>query len=333
MAVEIEMDGFIDIDLSSSGKVLPQKNDKIALIDADTIVFGACTVKEFVEAVTEDDEGNLVEIYDINLDEAYQHAVDKINDILTATGCQDFELHFTVGRKSFRYTRVDEEYKANRVGGRAPKGLYELKKLFVERNPDKAFMWSEFEADDVVIVKKKNYADKYILCAVDKDVLYCLPGTHFNYYSRADYNIEMKFITVEEDAAMKHLYFQVLMGDSGDNVIGLKGVGKVTANKLLAECNTTKECEDVVMKAYADKGRCVTDFIKNMRLISMHQLNELGDNQYEVVLWKPESSATQYQCVKCDKITNEDELVDAENDGDIIAFCAVCNDRTIMLEV
>ena len=172
MAVEIEMDGFIDIDLSSSGKVLPQKNDKIALIDADTIVFGACTVKEFVEAVTEDDEGNLVEVYDINLDEAYQHAVDKINDILTATGCQDFELHFTVGRKSFRYARVDEEYKANRVGGRAPKGLYELKKLFVERNPDKAFMWSEFEADDVVIVKKKNYVDKYILCAVDKDVLY-----------------------------------------------------------------------------------------------------------------------------------------------------------------
>ena len=123
------------------------------------------------------------------------------------------------------------------------------------------------------------------------------------------------------------------MGDSGDNVIGLKGVGKVTANKLLAECNTAKECEDVVMKAYEDKGRCVTDFIKNMRLISMHQLNELGDNQYEVVLWKPESSATQYQCVKCDKITNEDELVDAENDGDIIAFCAVCNDRTIMTEV
>ena len=65
----------------------------------------------------------------------------------------------------------------------------------------------------------------------------------------------------------------------------------------------------------------------------MHQLNELDDNQYEVVLWKPESSATQYQCVMCGKITNEDELVDAENDGDIIAFCAVCNDRTIMLEV
>ena len=333
MAVEIEMDGFIDIDLSSSGKVLPQKNDKIALIDADTIVFGACTVKEFVEAVTEDDEGNLVEIYDINLDEAYQHAVDKINDILTATGCQDFELHFTVGRKSFRYTRVDEEYKANRVGGRAPKGLYELKKLFVERNPDKAFMWSEFEADDVVIVKKKNYVDKYILCAVDKDVLYCLPGTHFNYYSRADYNIEMKFITVEEDAAMKHLYFQVLMGDSGDNVIGLKGVGKVTANKLLAECTTAKECEDVVMKAYEDKGRCITDFIKNMRLISMHQLKELGDNQYEVHLWKPENYGTRYQCVKCDKIYNEDELVDAEHDGDLVAHCASCGDRRIFLEV
>ena len=60
MAVEIEMDGFIDIDLSSSGKVLPQKNDKIALIDADTIVFGACTVKEFVEAVKETGRKKLI---------------------------------------------------------------------------------------------------------------------------------------------------------------------------------------------------------------------------------------------------------------------------------
>ena len=143
----------------------------------------------------------------------------------------------------------------------------------------------------------------------------------------------MKFITVEEDAAMKHLYFQVLMGDSGDNVIGLKGVGKVTANKILAECVTAKDCEDAVMKAYADKGRCVTDFIKNMRLISMHQLVELGDNQYEVHLWKPEDYGTKYQCVKCDKIYNENELVDAEHDGDLVAHCSSCGDRRIFLEV
>ena len=87
MAVEIEMDGFIDIDLSVGGKVLPQKNDKIALIDADTIVFGDCTVKEFVEAVTEDDEGNLVEIYDINIDEAYQHAVVYLKLFLPNVKC------------------------------------------------------------------------------------------------------------------------------------------------------------------------------------------------------------------------------------------------------
>ena len=285
--IEIDMDGFVEIDLNAAGKKLPPKNDMIALIDADTVVFGACSVKEYVDTV---DVGvgsmDFKEIYAIDLEAAYAHASDKINGILEATGCKDFELHFTLGRNSFRYTRVDSEYKANRLGGRAPAGLKDLKELFIARNPEKAFMWEEVEADDVVILKKKVEPEKYMLCAVDKDVLFTLPGKHFNYYSRADYNIEMKFIEVEEIDAMRHMYFQALMGDSGDNVIGLKGVGKVGANKLLADCNTEEECVKVVKQAYLNKGRCITDFIKNMRLISMHQLEITKDGSYNIVLWK-----------------------------------------------
>ena len=165
----IEMDGFVDIDISQNGKVLPPKNDLIALIDADTIIFGACSMKEYCETV---DVGvgdmDFQEIFNINIEDAYTHAMDKIKDICDATGCQDWELHFTLGRNSFRYTRVDEEYKANRLGGIAPAGLKELKELFCSRHSDKAFMWVEFEADDVVILKKKLEPEKYLLCAVDK---------------------------------------------------------------------------------------------------------------------------------------------------------------------
>ena len=45
------------------------------------------------------------------------------------------------------------------------------------------------------------------------------------------------------------------MGDSGDNVIGLKGVGKVGANKLLADCNTEEECVKVAKQAYLNNAK------------------------------------------------------------------------------
>jgi len=42
----------------------------------------------------------------------------------------------------------------------------------------------------------------------------------------------------------------------------------------------------VAKQAYLNKGRCITDFIKNMRLISMHQLEITEDGSYNIVLWK-----------------------------------------------
>jgi len=175
--LEFNQDGEIEEinGVSSTGYIYPKKNDKIALIDADTIIFGACVQNEYM---VEEDVGvgevKFEEIWYLNIDNAFNHALEKIKEILNYTGCKDFELHFTSGRESFRYTRVDEEYKANRLDSdkRTPAGLYELKRLFCAEYEDKAFMWKEWEADDMVVFKKVNHYDDYILCAVDKDVLY-----------------------------------------------------------------------------------------------------------------------------------------------------------------
>ena len=37
---------FVEIDLDSYGVVVPPKNDKIALIDADTLAYTACLASE-----------------------------------------------------------------------------------------------------------------------------------------------------------------------------------------------------------------------------------------------------------------------------------------------
>lgn len=298
----MENDDWEDINLTVQGNICASSNNLVALIDADTIIVGACSTHSYYEELlhrdmySDEEWDNIInEVgYDsksncinfINLQEAFDHSMDKISMIMQETGCSDFELHFTGGRNSFRYTVVSDTYKANRMDGNPIYGIWMLKQLFMERLPDKTFLNELWEADDLVVSLKRDNPDKYILCAVDKDVLYSLEGSHFNYYSSVKYNIQMKFVDVDSITAMKHHYHQTLTGDPGDNVIGLVGVGKKTADKLLSSCTTESECWKVVVDTYISKGRDELDAITNMRLVSMHQL-KLVDNKYEVQLWKP----------------------------------------------
>lgn len=314
---------FVEIELGNTGDVLPPKNGRIALIDADTVLFGSClssqieadilseefyTEQEWLEITNDigyDEDECVVRSLDINL--AYQKTIDKLQGILDRTGCLSWELHFTGGRKSFRYTMVDDEYKANRLNDKTkkpPAGLRDLKDLFCTEFPDKAFMNLLYEADDTVVARKRAQPEKYTLCAVDKDVLYTLPtlpeelgGKHFNYYSRprstnkwgkVQEEIKMKYIEVSELQAIKHHYLQVLTGDTTDNVIGLHMVGPKKADTALELCTTHEECWDKVLEMYELKERSPFDAIKNMRLVGMHQVTYYPESDsYELDLWRP----------------------------------------------
>jgi 5'-3' exonuclease len=77
------------------------------------------------------------------------------------------------------------------------------------------------------------------------------------------------------------------MGDTGDNVIGLQGIGPKTAKKLLKHCKTPQECWEVVKYQYEKHRRGEVDAITNMRLVDMKQLELNKDGEYEVKLWVP----------------------------------------------
>ncbi len=293
---------MVDINIDSKGEILPQKNDKIALIDADTIVFASCTTLAItdellpIEMYREDEWSEIIgdpgynekthTISFLNMQEAMVHAQEKIDFILERTGCTDFELHFTIGRNSLPY-KVDKNYKANRAGKPAPYGIMLLKEEFHGKYPDKVYMNTECEADHAVIAKKIKEYDKYVLCAVDKDVLKALPGTHFNYYQSTLYNIDMKWIENTEDEATRWCYIQTLMGDPGDGVIGLHGIGPKKAELTLKKCKTELDYWEAVVKMYEKHGRGIVDAITNMRLVDMKQVyfNESGD--CITTLWKP----------------------------------------------
>lgn len=284
---DCNLDEIVDIDLDIDGKVMPAKNDKIALIDADTIAYTACLNVEVENEVLprefySDEEWAELEpkitedgfYYETDPELALAKANEKIQRILDKTGCQEYELHFTGGRENFRYEIAKEygnEYKANRNNFRTPAGLLRLKEDL------RGIIHTKYEADDAVVFLKEKYPDKYILCAVDKDVLNSIAGKHFNYYESAKYNIEMKWIEVDRHTAITWPFIQTLTGDKTDNVIGLHRVGPKKAEKILAGCFTMAELWQAVLNAYKAAGRDANEALLNYNLVSMHLL--VQDNE------------------------------------------------------
>jgi DNA polymerase-1 len=199
----------------------PDTKNKVLLIDADTIAYAVCVVIE---------EGDEDVGFSIDLDYALTVAKEKIDLICDLTGVKDVELHFT-GKDNFRY-HIDDNYKSNRVGTRTPAGLFELKQLLINEY-DKAYSHIGYEADDVVAMLKRTQPDKYILCAVDKDVLNGIAGVHFNYYKNDRFNISMKWVETTQKEAMKFPYIQCLTGDSSDGIKGVPNIGPKKAEKAL----------------------------------------------------------------------------------------------------
>lgn len=292
----IDENEFVDIDVGIGGRILAQKNDKIALIDADTIAYIACVnteqlevllPREYYEDYAEYEEllshpnydENHNGIWTIDLDLAYEKAIDKLTKILEQTGCQSAELYFTGGRDNFRY-KVKPDYKANRSGMRSPVGLMAIKQRLLENY--EGMLCTKWEADDIVVYKKKQEPEKYIMCAVDKDLLYSLPGKHFNYYESSKYNIDMKWMEVDEITAIRWPYMQCLVGDKTDNIEGIPGIGPKKAEKILAGCITHIDCWDAIVTAYDVANKTLMDAIESMRLVNMHQFNGK-----EIVLWRP----------------------------------------------
>jgi DNA polymerase I len=292
--LESDDNEIVDLDLDTEGDIKAEANDLIALIDADTLAFAGClnceqqepllpremySDNEWGEIISNPNyDANTDSIWTLNMNEALENCIMRIQRIYDKTGTRECELHFTAGRECFRY-EVADSYKANRKG-RPPTDLGKLK---VELNKlYKGSICREIEADDIVVYLKNLHPEKYLMVAVDKDLLYSVVGTHFNYYESIQHEIDMKYVTVDADTAMKWAYKQCLMGDSVDGIKGCKGVGKVGANNAIDPCTTDLECWEAVVNLYEAKGMSIIDAITNMRLVNMYQYD--GE---KVVLWMP----------------------------------------------
>jgi 5'-3' exonuclease len=89
------------------------------------------------------------------------------------------------------------------------------------------------EADDLCASWQWTHPDKSTcLCSIDKDLLQ-VPGHHLNF------NKDQFQVRTLLDADL-FFYYQLLVGDSVDNIAGAKGIGPKKAEQLIVSCSRKK---------------------------------------------------------------------------------------------
>jgi hypothetical protein len=193
-----------------------------------------------------------------------------IEDLILFNGFGEYQGYLT-GKKNFRNEiAVTAPYKGNRKSAK-PKH-YQLLRDYMESAW--AFtMIEDQEADDAIgIAAYEMEVGEYCICSIDKD-LDMLRGDHYNFVKDERY-----FITEEE--GIKNFYKQLLMGDRVDNIIGIKGIGTVKAERLLKECKNENEMYLAILEAYDGNAERV---LENGRLLWIRR--------QPLQLWTPPSSS------------------------------------------
>ena len=196
----------------------------LALIDSDSLLYR-------VGFSSEDEEEWIAKA---RLDETLTALVDdELNE------CTDHKFYIS-GSENFRFgIAKTHPYKGNREKLKRPIHLQALRDHIVKKW--NAEISQGMEADDVVSIMSYKHP-KSIIAHIDKD-LDQIPGSHYNYVKKVFYN-------VGKTEALRKLYTQALVGDTVDNIKGVRGIGPKKAEKLLKDCHTEETLYNTVLSVY-----------------------------------------------------------------------------------
>ncbi len=180
---------------------------------------------------------------------------DRIRHIVEGAECDDFILYIS-GETSFR-KGVYEAYKANRAGIQKPSKLDFVRDTLVGEY--RAIKVDGIEADDALGIHHCSKPGSTVICTIDKDLL-MIPGKHYKWSQEGVFD-------VYPHEAGYNFFIQLLTGDTSDNVCGIRGVGKRTAERMLEGVETAYDCMRVVERQYA----------KQFSKILLRELDEVID--------------------------------------------------------
>ena len=240
---------------------------RTAVIDGDMIVYRAGFSSER-EIKWSDD------IWTLQSSEKEMQVIinDLVDYIVEQTEAEEYIMAFS-SSTNFRY-ELFPDYKSNRKTKRKPLGLKDLIKWSIKNH--NGIMWDNVEADDVAGILCSNKPNM-VAVSGDKDFA-TLPCEWFNFLT-----CETSY-TTKDEANYNHLC-QSLSGDSVDGFSGAKGIGSVSARKLLDKNGANWS---TVVNAYLDKDQTEEDALLNARLsYILRNKTEYNKTKGKVKLWMP----------------------------------------------
>ena len=222
-----------------------KKTDKrTAIIDVELLLYAHAAKAESTGTSLK----SLIEMMDM--------AIANVLRSTHATG------HYLVvsGRNNFRKVLYDD-YKA----GRPPKPpLYNpLCEAIEGLNKSRWLYHDQLEADDLISIMATNgRVENPIVCTIDKDML-SVPGWKFNWKKDT-----WPHYVSQEEADYQWLV-QLLMGDSCDNIQGMKGIGEVKAKALAMKAPFGWTPPKAAKLLYESEGFSLDDYYKSLFLISI----------------------------------------------------------------
>jgi 5'-3' exonuclease len=159
--------------------------------------------------------------------------------LMTQLDLNEWEV-FLTGKTNFRNEiAVTIPYKGNRKGVEKPAHLELLRNYLVTAWA--ATISEGEEADDAIAIRATELGDESITISLDKDFDQ-VQGWHYNFVKHNKY-----YVSAED--GLRFFYKQILMGDKADNIVGIKGVGPVKAEKMLAKATTPESLYAVCLEA------------------------------------------------------------------------------------
>lgn len=145
--------------------------------------------------------------------------------LLDLPDVQTWELHLT-GKENFRNDiAVTVPYKGNRKKSEKPVHYHLLREYLVDAWA--ATVSQGIEADDMLAIRATELGESSVIVSLDKD-LDQVAGWHYNFSKKILYHID-------NAEGLFRFYKQMLTGDRVDNIVGVRGIGEVKAEKLLKD--------------------------------------------------------------------------------------------------
>lgn len=223
----------------------------LALLDGDIFCYRSAAAAE------NEDEG------------IAKYYLDKlIDDCLANTMADEFKL-FLTGNTNFRF-QVYPEYKANRLNVPKPRHLAYLRD-YVQKTYS-ASVSEGCEADDDLGVAQCTSSVPTVIVSLDKDLLQ-IPGKHYSWRIEGGtpdkrWVKEAIHREITPLEGKRWFYTQMLSGDTSDNIKGVAGIGKVKAEKLMADKSLT---ENDMFNIVRDLYSCDEEMIMNGQVLHIWQ--------------------------------------------------------------